>query len=58
MQQSLAIRCKIHREKVQAQALKDIKKLAAKIEVEATLVDGEPKMLLRKALATLQQATA
>lgn len=57
MQQSLAIRCKIHREKVSKEALKVIRRLALKIEVEITLVEGESKMLLRKALATLQQAT-
>ena len=55
--QSLGIRCMKHRNKVQTQALKDIKKLAAKIEVESTLVEGKPKILLRKALAILQEAT-
>ena len=57
MQQSLGIRCKTHREKVTKEALKVIRRLALKIEVEATLVEGEPKLLLRKALATLKEAT-
>lgn len=57
MRQSLGIRCKNHREKVQTEALKVIRRLALKIEVETTLVDGDPKLLLRKALATLKQAT-
>ena len=58
MKQSLGILCKNHREKVQAESLKVIRRLALKIEVEATFVEGRPKVLLRKALATLKEATA
>ena len=45
----------MHRKRVQAQSLKIIKKLAMSIEIESTLVEGEPKILIKKALAILNE---